>query len=145
MISLFSMKRASKFFAAILAAGSVSVGHIGAAAPEPTPTATPAKHNADLFPEALVAKGKGIQIKRSQLDDAMVSIKSSFAARGQEMSPDEMNRIEQQVLDRLIQIQILMQKATDADKAAGKETCTKRLEAIKARAGSDEALNRQLK
>ena len=69
----------------------------------------------------VVAKGKGVEVKRSQLDDAMVSIKSAFSARGQDLPPDEMHRLEQQVLDRLIQIQILLGKATDSDKAAGKE------------------------
>src|SRR5579864_4344576 len=92
----------------------------------------------DLFPDVLVAKGKGVEVKRSQLDDAMVSIKSSIAARGQDLPPDEMNRLEQQILDRLIQVQILLLKATDSDKAAGKENCAKRIDGIKARAGSEE-------
>jgi peptidyl-prolyl cis-trans isomerase C len=99
----------------------------------------------DLFPDVLVAKGKGVEVKRSQLDDAMVSIKSSIAARGQDLPPDEMNRLEQQILDRLIQVQILLLKATDSDKAAGKENCAKRIDGIKTRAGSEEVLNRQLK
>jgi peptidyl-prolyl cis-trans isomerase C len=114
-------------------------------APDPAAPSKPAPKETDLFPDVIVAKGKGVEIKRSQLDDAMVSIKSSMAARGQDLPPDELNRIEQQILDRFIQIQILMLKATDSDKALGKETCAKRLDAIKARAGSDEALNRQLK
>jgi peptidyl-prolyl cis-trans isomerase C len=140
------MKSATKLFAALLALGSISIGQIGAATPGTAPASPATKStSADLFPEAVVAKGKGIEVKRSQLDDAMVSIKSTFTARGQDIPPDEVTRIEQQVLDRLIQIQILLQKATDSDKAAGKETCTKRLDAIKARAGSEEALNRQLK
>jgi peptidyl-prolyl cis-trans isomerase C len=140
------MNPATKLFAALLALGSISLSQIVAATPGTAPATSPAKSSSsDLFPQAVVAKGKGVEVKRSQLDDAMVSIKSTFTARGQDITPDEMSRIEQQVLDRLIQIQILLQKATDSDKAVGKETCTKRLEAIKARAGSEEMLNRQLK
>jgi peptidyl-prolyl cis-trans isomerase C len=138
------MKRTLKFFAVFLAVSALALARsIGA--PETAPAAKPGPKPADLFPDVVVAKGKGVEVKRSQLDDAMISIKSTFAARGQDLPPDEMNRLEQQILDRLIQIQILLLKATDSDKAAGKETCAKRLDAIKARAGSDEVLTRQLK
>lgn len=141
------MKRTTKFLAVSLIAGGFAFAQTRAAAPGPTDNAAPTKaapKDSDLFPDVVVAKGKGIEVKRSQLDDAMVSIKSAFAARGQDLPPDEMHRLEQQVLDRLIQIQILLGKATDGDKAAGKESCAKRFDAIKARAGTEEAFNRQL-
>jgi peptidyl-prolyl cis-trans isomerase C len=141
------MRKALKLFTLLLAAGGLAVSQILAATPGSQETSTAGKSPkvTDLFPDVVVAKGKGVEVKRSQLDDAMISIKSTLAARGQELPPDEMNHLEQQVLDRLIQIQLLLLKATDGDKAAGKETCAKRLDAIKARAGSEEVLNRQLK
>jgi parvulin-like peptidyl-prolyl isomerase len=98
-----------------------------------------------LFGDAVLAKGQGVEIKRSQLDSAMISIKSAAAARGQTMSPEQGQMLEQQVLQHLIQIQLLLSKATDADKAKGKETAGKRLDLILKRAGSEEALDRQLK
>src|SRR5512133_382226 len=106
--------------------------------------AAPAKKPADLF-DSVIAKGKGVQIKRSELDDAMVSIRSAAMARGQSIPPEQLSMIEQQILERLIQIQLLMSKATDADKTVGKESTEKRLESIKARAKTEENLNRQLK
>ena len=148
------MKRTIQWIAASVACGGLALAHASAATSTPAATASPAEATApgknppkvtDLFPDEVVAKGKGVEVKRSQLDDAMVSIKSAFAARGQDLPPEEMNRIEQNVLDRLIQIQLLLLKATDKDKIEGKETCAKRLEAIKTRAGSDEVLARQLK
>jgi peptidyl-prolyl cis-trans isomerase C len=141
------MKRMTKFLAIVGAATGLALAS-WAAAPGPAdtaPSATKAPKPSDLFPDAVVAKGKGVEVKRSQLDDAMVSIKSTFASRGQDFPPDEMRRLEQQVLERLIQIQILLMKATDGDKAAGKDTCSNRMEAIRTRAGSEEMLNRQLK
>lgn len=141
------MRRTIKSLSAFLLATTLALA-ARAAAPGPADSSAPAPKpgakGLDLFDDVVVAKAKGIEIKRSQLDDAMVSIKSAFAARGQELPPDEMNRLEQQVLDRLIQIRILLGKATDGDRAAGKEISAKRLEAIKTRAGSEEALNRQL-
>ena len=121
------MKRTLRNFAMVLVCGELVLAQGGMAAastPAPTDAATPAKSGpkiSDLFPDEVVAKGKGVSIKRSQLDDAMVSIKSTFAARGQDVPPDEMHHLEQQVLDRLIQVQILLQKATDQDKATGKD------------------------
>jgi parvulin-like peptidyl-prolyl isomerase len=75
----------------------------------------------------------------------VTSIKSTAVARGQSIPPDQLSMMEQQVLERLIQIQLLLTKATDADKAKGKETSDKRFENVKTRAGSTEDLARQLK
>src|SRR5438552_7759837 len=105
----------------------------------------PAVNLSDLFPDTTIVKGKGFEIKRSPLDGASTSIKSSAVARGQTITPDQMQKLEQQILERLIQIQLLMSKATDADKAKGQETSSKRFESVKTRAVTDEALNRQLK
>jgi peptidyl-prolyl cis-trans isomerase C len=107
--------------------------------------ATPKTTMKDLFPDVVVAKGKGVEVKRSQIDDALISIKSTAAARGQTITPDQMTLLEQQVLDHLVQIQLLMAKATDADKTKGTEAAARNLEQIKTRAGSEDALNRQLK
>ena len=49
------------------------------------------------------------------------------------------------MLNRLIQIQILLQKATDADQADGKKKAETQLAALIERAGSQEAFDRQMK
>jgi parvulin-like peptidyl-prolyl isomerase len=99
----------------------------------------------ELFGGTVIAKGKGVEIKRGQLDQAIIGIKAGAAARGQSIPPDDLVRLEQQVLDRMVQIQLLLGRATEADKTKGKEVSDKRIEAIKTRAGSEEALNRNLK
>jgi peptidyl-prolyl cis-trans isomerase C len=138
------MKRILKLVVLLLAAGSL--GTRGRAADAPSAEgAKPVIKVSDLFPDAVVAKGRGVEIKRSQLDDTVGSIKATYAARGQALPPEQIAMLEQQVLERLIQIQLLLAKATDADKAKGKEVCAKRIAEIKTRAGSEEALNRQLK
>jgi peptidyl-prolyl cis-trans isomerase C len=113
-------------------------------APKPAPAA-PAAKGFDLFGDNLVAKGKDVAVKRTDLDEAMVNLKSSFAAQGQNVTPQQLDLLEQQVLDRLIQIQLLMAKATDVDRTAGKDVTAKRMETIKQRAKTEEDLNRQLK
>ena len=70
-----------------------------------------------LFGDPVIAKGKGFEIKRSELDEVMTGLKSAAAARGQTIPPAQLIQIEGQLLDRLIQVQLLLQKATDADKS----------------------------
>ncbi|MSU57532.1 MAG: hypothetical protein EXS35_05035 [Pedosphaera sp.] len=100
---------------------------------------------AELFGDATVAKGVNLDIKRSQLDSATISIKANAAAQNKTYTPDQTTLLELQILERMIQIQLLVNKATDADRAKGKETAAKQFEVILQRAGSEEALARQLK
>lgn len=105
----------------------------------------PAAKTANLFADKLVAKGKGVEINRSQLDDEIIRFKAQVAGRNQAVPPEQMVLMERQLLDQLIQVQLLRVKATDADKAAGKALADKRFEEAKTKLGSDDALNRQLK
>lgn len=98
-----------------------------------------------LFGDDTIAKGTGLEVKRSQLDAAMISIRSNAAARNQAITPDQAVMYERQILERLIQIQLLNNKATEADKAKGKEMATKQYDAILKRSVTEEALARQLK
>jgi parvulin-like peptidyl-prolyl isomerase len=99
-----------------------------------TPLATlnaaenPAKTNAgagakpdDLFTNTVIAKGKGVSVTRAQLDEILVTVKANAAAQGRPIMPDDVQKYEQQILDGLISRQLLLSKATDADKAKGKE------------------------
>ncbi len=110
---------------------------------QPTNSGGAAKTSvAELFPDKVIAKGKGVEVKRSQLDEALTSIKAS---QGQNIPPGQMRGLEHQVLEQLITLQLLLNQATDADKAAGKALADKRIANVRERAGSEENLSRQLK
>lgn len=96
-----------------------------------------------LFGNPVIAKGKGFEVKQSDLDEAMTGIKSAAAMRNQVIPPGQLKSLEVQMLDRLIQVQLLLQQANDADKAAGKKTADTQMKTLLERAGSQEALNRQ--
>lgn len=98
-----------------------------------------------LFADETVAQGKGVKVSRAMLDDELVNIKVSAAARGQTIPPQRMKLLEADVLERLVGRQLLNLRATEADKTAGAENATKALENIEKNAGGDEALARQLK
>jgi peptidyl-prolyl cis-trans isomerase C len=98
-----------------------------------------------LFGNPVIAKGKGFEIKRSELDEVMTGFKSAAAAHGQAIPPAQLPQIESQLLNRLIQTQLLMQKATDADKTNGVQRTSLQMTALLERAGSQEVLDRQMK
>jgi parvulin-like peptidyl-prolyl isomerase len=99
----------------------------------------------DLFTNSIVAKGKGVKVTRSDLDDAMVEIKTAAAGRGQTIPPQYMPMIEQQQLQSLIAKQLLSAKVTDADKAAGKTKFEEGLKKLKENSKlSDEEFNQKL-
>jgi peptidyl-prolyl cis-trans isomerase C len=120
----------------------------GAAPDTPATTNAPAAAKPavpSLFGNTVVAKGKGVEVTRAQLDDKVIRLKAQAAGRGQNIPPEHMAMVDQQVLEQLIQVQLLQGKATAEDKAAGKTLAEKRFEEAKTKLGSEEALNRQLK
>lgn len=141
------MKKSTVLLALLVAGASFTAPRgFSATAPSNAPAATtPASKPVDLFADTVVAKGKGMEVKRSQLDEAMINIRSSAAAHGQNLPPDQVSMIEQQVLQRLIQVQLLMARATEADKAAGQQAATVRYDAVRTNAASPEMFTRQLK
>lgn len=115
------------------------------AATNATAAAKPAFDTTSLFGTTIVAKGKGVEVTRAQLDDKVIRLKAQAAGRGQNIPPEHVAMLDQQMLDQLIQVQLLQAKATPEDKAAGKALAEKRFEEAKTRLGSEDALNRQLK
>src|SRR5579859_608684 len=88
-----------------------------ASSTSPAP-AKAASKPAELFPDSVIAKGKGVEVKRSQLDDEVVRIKAQYTAHNTPIPADRVTLLEQQVLDNLIQLQLVQAKATDADREA---------------------------
>ncbi|MGO8839147.1 MAG: peptidylprolyl isomerase [Limisphaerales bacterium] len=116
-----------------------------AATNPPAATAKPADAMTALFGDPVIVKAKGFEIKRSELDEVMTSLKSNAAARGQTIPPAQLAQIEGQLLNQLMQIQLLLQKATDADRSNGVQKTDMQISNLLAQAGSQEALDRRLK
>ena len=136
-----------KLFPAVLLATSLLVAGLSVA-PATNAAGTNAtdapKNPFELFDE-VVAQGDGVKVTRAQLDEALVTLRSAAAARGQNIPPQAMRRLEAQVLSSLIGMQVLLPQATEADKAAGAEIAAKQIVLMKEGAGTDEAFARQLK
>jgi peptidyl-prolyl cis-trans isomerase C len=136
-----------KILVPLAVAAALICARAGAAQPTPTnavPAAKAGGASSDLFGNTVVAKGKGVEVKRGELDADVIRAKSQLAANGRPVSPDQTTAMEQQILDQLINVQLLRAKATDADRAAGKAAALKRFEDVKSKLGTEEALKRQL-
>jgi len=113
------------------------------------PRALSAQDDADarlraLFGDEVIARGTGFEIKSSALDESVVTIRASTAGRGGNISPEAMQRLEREVLRRLINIELLKQRATDEDRTKGAAEADRRIKLLEERAGSEEAMKRQL-
>jgi foldase protein PrsA len=93
-----------------------------------------------LFGDPDIVKGTGFTIKRSELDQVVSGAKANAAAQGQELPPG----YDASVLDQLISTQLLLQKATDADRVAGQADADKEYALLVKHAGSPETFQRQL-
>ena len=101
----------------------------------------PAAAMAALFGDPVIAKGKGFEIKRSELDQVLTGAKANYAAQGQTLPPGA----ELEVLNQLITIQSLLQKANPADRTAGQTEADEQYAKLLKQLGSTEVLERQLK
>jgi peptidyl-prolyl cis-trans isomerase C len=106
---------------------------------------SPAATMASLFGDPVIAKGKGVEVKQSDLDEVMLGVKSAAVAHGETIPQEQLTGIGVQMLNRLIQIQLLLQTATDADKTDGKSKAELQISNLLDRAGSQEVFESQLK
>ncbi len=106
--------------------------------------AEPAKTDA-LFADPIVAKGKGFEIKQSRVTEAFILYKSNVAAQGGDVPDEQRPKIQADLLERLIVTEMLMHRATDADKAKGKEASEKYIADMKQQLGTEESFNTQIK
>ena len=143
------MNRIQKVLVAALATSLVAASTSNAATAGST-NSTGANKIAEMLGDPVIAKGKGVEIKRSQLDAEVLNVQAMANARRQQIPADQMILIEREKLNDLIGFQLLLKKANDADKTKGKAQFIKALARLKTDnkltdADFDEKLSTQLK
>ena len=93
----------------------------------------------------VIAKGKGLEIRRSQLDDAFIAFRANLAARGQNLAEGRREGAEAQLLDRIIVTQLLVNQATAADREKARTNAVKFFDESRKMADSEEGFRRYLK
>ena len=96
-----------------------------------------------LFGDPVIAKGKGFEIKRSELDELVTKFKAIAAA--QNMSIPSGQVVEKRTLDSLIGERLLLARANDADKNEGAQKADLQMTALLQQAGSQGVLDLQFK
>ncbi len=112
------------------------------------PAAKPASRApklSELFGDDVIARGKGVQVKRSQLEEALAAFRATLALRGQQLSEAQRPYQESQLLQQLVITQVLTNriKAEDLKPAAG--FTAEYIADAKRNATSEEGFKRQLK
>lgn len=122
----------SLFGLALAAACLSSLAAAAATAGAPTSAPGASTKLDSLLGDPVVARAKGgIEIRQKQLDNAVIGLKAGLNARGQNVTPDQMVMLERQVLNDILGLQLIVSKATDADKAKGKEQFDKAVKKLK--------------
>jgi hypothetical protein len=101
---------------------------------------------APLF-DRVVAKGKNIEIKLSQVEENYMSYKANKLASGERVptAPEDVKAAEKDVLDHLIATKLIGSRAIESDKTNALAFAEKFITEKKARALSANAFNRQLR
>lgn len=102
--------------AALTAFTALTVSAADPKAPAKTPKAT-ANVATNLFADKVVAKGKGLEIKSSQVEEAFMQLKAQAAGRGQPIPEERRAQVEKSILDQMIIFRLLGAKAVSADRA----------------------------
>ncbi len=98
-----------------------------------------------LFDDPVVVRGKGFEVKRSQIEDAFIAYAANLAARGETLAESQRPLREAQLLDRLIITRLLINRATDGDRTRAKELSGKFIAEARRATTSEEMFRRQLK
>jgi parvulin-like peptidyl-prolyl isomerase len=130
--------------AASAAAGAAMLAFSTQAAAPDTTLAAGTNPPAPLFADPVIASGRGVQVKRSELDDVVTSLKSAAAAQGETIPPERLMLLEAQALEQMIDVQLLDRQANDADRSAGQKKADTAMATLLKRAGSQDMLNMQL-
>jgi parvulin-like peptidyl-prolyl isomerase len=99
----------------------------------------------DLAFGPVLAKGRNVEVRQSQLDDAFIAFRANLAARGQSIAENRREAAEAQLLDRMIVTQLLLSKATAADREKARTNAVKFFDESKKMADTEEGFVRHLK
>lgn len=97
-----------------------------------------------LFEDKVIAKGKGVEIRQSALDEAIINLRASLAAQGQAFPDADRSRIQTNLLERLVASKLILARATAEDKAEAKKFAEKFVQDVQSRMPSEEAFKRRL-
>lgn len=92
-----------------------------------------------------LASGRGVEVTQEQLDDAFINLRSTLATQGRTVAEKQRSVVERQLVEKLALTQLLMGKATEAEKSAAREKVEKLVGEQKAKARSPSRFEAQIR
>lgn len=106
---------------------------------------TPANFAAEpLFADPVRVKGKGIEIRQSDIEEGYVAYKAARAALGQRLPNALEDQVKEQVLEKLIATKLLLDRATPSDREEGKKIADRLIDEGKQKLSSEASYRRQM-
>lgn len=93
----------------------------------------------------VIARGKGFQITRAELDEEVIRFKGDLVRLGRGVPVGQEALVDRSVLESLIQLRMLKAKATSEELENARRTAQERFETEKKNAGDEETFQRRLK
>jgi parvulin-like peptidyl-prolyl isomerase len=141
--------RMKRFFAPVLTGSLLATTLVGGADKPAVATVTnpaPAAAKApELFEDAVLARGKGFEIKRSQLDAMFMLVQANYTAAGRPLADEDRLRLQARLLDSMVGTRLLVQRATDHDRMTAKMKVDTYWQDAKRKNNSTDLLLSQLK
>jgi peptidyl-prolyl cis-trans isomerase C len=97
-----------------------------------------------LFPDKVVAQGKGVEVKQSELDETMIALRASLAAQGQALPDADRARLMTNALDRIVMTRLVSARATADEKIQAKKKAEEYVAEVRKKLPSEEAFKRRL-
>lgn len=126
------MKPTSSFIA--LAAGAL----VAAASP------ISAAESLSLFGDRVVAKGSGFEVKKGEVNQAVLEYKANLAADGKTVPNSQREELRNKIRDRIVALKVVLALATDADRKKGLDVANKFIKAAKDEAKTEKEYERKL-
>ena len=114
-------------------ATALALGGAAHAADNAAPASRKAPKFSELFGDEVLARGKGVEVKQSLLDQAYITQRATTGTGGQNLPDDVRLRQEAQLLDRLIVTQLLTNRVTEADRTNAQASVERFLSEFKKR------------
>jgi len=134
-----------RLYAILTVAGLMSPAvTLSGLAQAPSSNKPPPLSISSVLGDKVVARGKGFEVKQSEVDEMYITFKANRAALGQRVPDSARAKIESDMLEKIIATRLCLNRATDADREKGKETAARIIAEQMRQAPSEESFNRQL-
>jgi peptidyl-prolyl cis-trans isomerase C len=100
---------------------------------------------AALFDDPVLARGRGVEVRQSLVDEMFAAFRANRASAGQPIPESQRPKIEADILDKLIATQLCVNRATAGDKAKAQQIANEFITEQMKQVPSEESFNRQLR